>query len=305
MAATPSGTRPAGGKPARKGPNPKSPNRKPPNRKNIVWLASYPKSGNTWVRVFLANYLLNAEKPVPLNHVHRIAAGDSIAEFYRRIAGGHYDPEDYIGHLRLRDRVLKAVTGNGADVNMLKTHNARLFMHGTELIPARHTRSAIYILRHPLDVAVSYSRHYGITPAETALRLGRPDNGIGGDARTVGQYLGNWSDHVRGWTESRDFPVHTMRYEDLKQDPHGCFAAMLDSLGVPVDQERLDRAVGFSSFDEMTRQESETPFLEKPEQAERFFHSGRTGQWEDVLAPEDIEKIRRDHAAVMKKFGYL
>ncbi|HET7411083.1 MAG TPA: sulfotransferase domain-containing protein [Pararhizobium sp.] len=292
--------RPAAGKPKTAG-RPKS----APILNSIVWLASYPKSGNTWTRIFLANYLLNARQPVPINQVHRIGIGDSVPGAYRMVAGGHYDPADYLAHLRLRDRVLRGVVNNGAGMNFLKTHNARLRVQGTELIPAKYTRCAIYMLRDPLDVTVSYARHYGITTAETVQRLSRPDNGIAADASSVGHYLGGWSDHVRGWIESRDFPVHAMRYEDMKQAPHEAFAKMLSFLGIPVDDERLDRAVRFSSFDEMRRQESETPFTERSPHAERFFHSGETGQWQDSVAPEDAETLRRDHGELMAKFGYL
>lgn len=277
----------------------------PPSLKSIVWLASYPKSGNTWVRVFLANYLLNAKEPVPINEVYRVGLGDSISGAYRAVAGGHYDPEDYLGHLRLRDRVLRRVVANGAAINLLKTHNARQRVMNADMIPAKYTRSAVYILRDPLDVAVSYARHYGITPSEAVLRFSHANNGVAADPRAVGQYLGNWSVHVRSWVDTRDFPVHAMRFEDMKSAPHDTFAAMLDFMGVPVEDERLDRAVRFSSFREMQRQESETPFRERPKNTERFFHSGESGQWKTALSPGDAEALRRDHGDVMARFGYL
>ena len=277
----------------------------PTNLKSIVWLASYPKSGNTWTRMFLANYLLNAREPLPINQVHRIGFGDSISGAYWLAGGRRYDPADRLGHLRLRDRVLRRFAGTGADMNFVKTHNTRQSVLGMELVPAKYTRSAIYILRHPLDVAVSYARHYGITPAEAARRFSRPDNGIAGDSKVVQQYLGDWSGHVRSWTEARDFPVHVMRYEDMKQAPHDSFSEMLAFLGVPLEADRLDRAVRFSSFDEMRRQEGQDPFVERSQHSERFFHSGETGQWKDALSPEEIDKVRRDHREMMTKFGYL
>src|SRR5699024_3195129 len=110
---------------------------------------------------------------------------------------------------------------------------------------------------------------------------------------------------ARSWVESRDFPVQTIRYEDMKQAPRDVFSELLSFLGVPVEDERLDRAVRFSSFGEMQRQETEAPFAEKSAHIERFFHSGRTGQWKDGLAPDDAAMLRRQHGAVMKRFGYL
>lgn len=311
MSATPPGTR---RKPARNRGGAHAPAGKPRrgagaaqkvNLKNIVWIASFPKSGNTWARIFLANYLLNPEQPIPINQVHRIGTGDSVAIGYRIVAGGTYDPTDHIGHIRLRDRVLRAVAANGADMNFLKSHNARIHVQGVNLVPPKFTRAAIYILRNPLDVAVSYARHYGISTEETVHRLSRADNGIAADSHNVWQYLGNWSDHVESWVNARDIPVHAMRYEDMKATPHETFAAMLEFLGVPLDDERLDRAIRFSSFDEMQRQESKAPFVERSAHSKRFFHTGKTGQWEDAIAPEDIDSLCNTHREVMTKFGYL
>ncbi len=273
--------------------------------KNIVWLASYPKSGNTWTRIFLANYLLGATEPIPINQVHRIGIGDSVAGAYKAVAGGRYDPLDTMGHLRLRERVLRAIAGNGSDMNFVKTHNAKDRAFGVELVMPRYTRSAVYIIRDPLDVVVSYARHYGQTPAQAARAISRPDNTTSADATSVKQYLGDWSDHVTGWTKTSDFPVHLMRYEDMKADPQAAFTKLLRFLGLPVDAERLDRAIGFSSFDEMKRQESVTPFIERSANLERFFHTGESGQWKAALSPEDVAFLRERHARIMKDHGYF
>ena len=98
------------------------------------------------------------------------------------VAGGRYDPMDTMGHLRLREKVLRGIAGNGGDLNFVKTHNARTRAFGVELILPRYTRAAVYIIRDPLDVAVSYARHYGMTPAEAAQAISRPDNTTSADA---------------------------------------------------------------------------------------------------------------------------
>ena len=93
--------------------------------KSIIWLASYPKSGNTWTRIFLANYLMNSDKPVPINQVHRFGMGDSIPRMYQMVAGRQIDVRDYQETLKLRDKVLAGIVANKADVNFVKTHNVR------------------------------------------------------------------------------------------------------------------------------------------------------------------------------------
>ena len=285
----------------------------PRARKSIIWLASYPKSGNTWTRVFLANYIFNRQEPMLINEVHRLGIGDSVEKAYRMAARAMgqpgFDLADYRQTLALRGPVLRAIVNNAADVNFVKTHNARDKALGVELVPAALTRSAIYILRNPLDMVPSYARHFDLTPEAAAAAIGRADNSTAGASGTAAQFLGSWSDHVNGWVRCRDFPVLALRYEDMQADPAGAFGRVLKHIGIPVDPERVARAVRFSSFDELKSQEETHGFVERVA-GERFFHSGRSGTWENgvwrgALAPEIAEKVVRDHAKVMRRYGYL
>ena len=274
-------------------------------KKSIVWMASYPKSGNTWARIFLANYLANAREPVPINKAHGIAMGDSITKTYRMVAGGPIDVTDIDATLKLRPRVLRGIVANNADINLVKTHNARVVARGVPLIPENVTRSAIYILRNPLDMVLSYARHYGMTAEEAVQTVSHPDNANPPDELTVTQFMGSWSDHVRSWTAKAEYPVLVLRYEDMLADPRACFARLVQHLGMPLDAERLDRAILFSSFDELSEQEKKQGFIEKSEQAERFFAKGQKDQWKTDLPAKLVKKMKHAHRKVMQKFGYL
>ncbi|MEQ9259470.1 MAG: sulfotransferase domain-containing protein [Roseovarius sp.] len=274
-------------------------------KKSIVWLASYPKSGNTWTRVFLANYLMNAQQPVPINQVHRFGMGDSIAQAYRMVGGPNIDVTDMNVTLPLRARVLRGIVANNADVNFVKTHNTRVPVFGHTLIPDAVSRSGIYIIRNPLDMLLSYARHFGMTHEATAEAIGRDDNANTPDDHNVWQFLGSWSEHVRSWTQPSAFPVLTLRYEDLLAAPEENFGKLLRHIGITVDDERLARAVRHASFDELTKQESATGFVESSPKSEKFFARGKSDQWKTDLAPAIAKKVKRDHRKVMKKFGYL
>lgn len=275
------------------------------SRKNIVWLASYPKSGNTWARIFLANYLLNTKAPMPINQVHRICVGDSIADFYRRVAGRPIDTNDIAATIALRPKVLSGITANNADVNLVKTHLPNRRYRGVDLIPSDRTRAAVYILRNPFDMVLSYARHYATTHEQAVTSIGREDSIAMGEDGSVVQPLGHWSDHVRRWTRVRAYPLLVLRFEDMKRDPHTAFAGMLEHIGVPVEAERLDRAIRFSSFDEVKRQEQAHGFIEKPVNAKAFFVSGETGHGRAELSAELRCRIEADHGATMRAHGYL
>ncbi len=280
--------------------------KRPVPKASIVWLASYPKSGNTWARIFLANYLANAQEPASINNVHRFAMGDSITKTYRMVAGNHaVDLNDVDTTLRLRDGVLRGIIGNGADVNLVKTHNIRGAAHGVELIPAKYTRSSIYILRNPLDMVLSYARHYGTDVAQAVETIGRSDNANASDGAAVWQFLGSWSEHVNSWTRDAPYPSLVLRYEDMLAKPEKSFGALVQHLGLPLDDERLDRAIRFASFDEVKGQEAKSGFAENPGKSATFFTSGKAGAWKEALTEDLVKKIKSDHRDTMKRFGYL
>jgi hypothetical protein len=274
-------------------------------KRSIVWMASYPKSGNTWARIFLANYIANAKEPVPINNAHMVALGDSVTKMYRMVAGGALDVGDIERCLHLRPKVLRGIVANNADINLVKTHNARVVARGVPLIPPEVTRSAIYILRNPLDMVLSYARHYGMTHDEAVHAVCHPDNANPPDEETVTQFMGPWSEHVRSWTAKSDYPVLVLRYEDMLADPRACFAQVVQHLGMPLDVERLDRAILFSSFKELSEQEKRQGFIEKSAESERFFAKGQKDQWKTDLAPRLVKKMKHAHRKVMKKYGYL
>lgn len=274
-------------------------------KNSIVWLASYPKSGNTWTRIFLTHYLLNAEKPIPINQMHRFGFGDSIAKTYHMVARRKIDLNDINLTLSLRENVLRGIVANNADVNLVKTHNIKKVARGVELIPDRFTRSVIYIIRNPLDMVLSYARHYNLSVEKAATMIGSEDNGNTPTATNAAEFLGKWCDHVESWTAATKYPTLILRYEDLLEDPETHFAKAVEHLSGTVDEARLKRSIDFSSFDKLKKQEEKEGFIEKATGSEAFFAKGTSGHWKDDLDKKIVRKIRRDHRHVMQRYGYF
>ena len=275
--------------------------------KTITWLASYPESGNTWLRLFLFNYLFNLDEPAPINQAHRIGPSDSTTSLYFKAAGRKFDISDIVQTLRYRTKMIAAHAGNGADVNFMKTHFANTPIENVRTIPPAHTRGALYIIRNPADMLVSFTHHFSTDKRRAVDAINSDSHTISMErsGTVLAQYLGRWSDHVLSWADSPDFHTHVMRYEDMQADPHGTFGAALRYIGVPEDPERLDRAIRFSSFSEVKKQESTHGFVEKPANAPKFFRSGKVGEGRASLPSDLIARIEADHGDVMKRFGYL
>lgn len=275
-----------------------------------IWLASYPKSGNTWMRLLLANLLCGRQGAVDINDlgltsrsvVHRgeIEAMTLVDTFL--LTGAECD--------RLRPSLMEEVWREAADHDIfIKLHDAYRYLADGRPVLGRPARAALYILRDPRDVAVSLAFHTGNPIGKAVKQILSGSMRLGGNKshqEQVPQPLLDWSGHVRSWTEQHDVPVHVLRYEDLRADTAGIFGHALAFLGLTATPDDIMRAVRQSDFSELQRQEAEKGFRERrPESTAPFFRAGRVGGWQDVLTPDQASAIKAAHGAVMAEYGYL
>lgn len=276
----------------------------------IIWLASYPKSGNTWLRIFLANLLDGGSAPLDVNDL--LSNGSSYSrQMFDDTLGfdtGDLLPEEYA---RLRPAVYRWVNAQlSADV-YLKTHDACIQIDdGDWAMAPDATRKVVYIMRNPLDVAISWAHHSSISIDASIKALGRQKTVLAkhkptGQRETIEQPMGTWSEHVKSWTENPYFDTCVIRYEDMAMKPEHTFTQIVRFLGLPHEAQQINQAICNASFDVLREKETETGFREKPSRVDRFFRKGKVGDWQEMLSPEEIEQTLRDHGPVMQKFGYL
>ena len=256
------------------------------------------------MRLFLANYLFNPDKPIPINRINILGMGDSIAKTYQRVCKEKFESDNPEQVVRLRKTVLKTLTNNGAELNFVKSHNDNRIIFDYPLIPKEVTRSAIYIVRNPLDTLVSFSNHMGQSIDEGIESFRRSSNILRADSMNTMQFLGSWSSHVRSWVDEKGFPVIAIRYEDMLLEPENAFAKVLEFIGVPIDKERLEKAIRFSSFKELSGQEASHGFIENSKKQGKFFRKGEVGQWKTVLSEKQAQTVYGHHKKIMRRFGY-
>ncbi len=271
----------------------------------LVWIASYPKSGNTWVRAFLHNYIRQGNAPYDINALTDLTAADTNAERYQR-----YDPRPASRYSiadvqRMRRLVHRDLTALDKTLVFVKTHNARLQVAGAPLVTPEVTAGAIYVVRDPRDVAVSYSAHLGRSIDETIARMADPDAATGGTDAKVYERHGSWSMHVQSWTHPPDPRTRVLRYEALVAAPEAVFAQLIGWLGQPPPAARLQRAIRFSDIAELRAQEAAKGFKERVAGSTApFFGAARPGGWRAVLSTAQQARIERDHGPTMARLGY-
>lgn len=278
--------------------------------KGIVWLASYPKSGNTWFRTFLTNFLRDGERPASINDLD----GGPIASARRPFdeAVGYDSGEMTFDEIeRLRPEVYLQQAREATETMFCKIHDAYTFLpDGRALIPSEATACALYFVRNPLDVAVSFAHHSGHDRFDRVIRhMAKAEHSFcetdATETNQLRQKLLTWSGHVRSWIEAPGIRVHVLRYEDMKLWPEETFGAAVRFAGLLDDAARVKKAIEFSRFEELRSQEEKAGFGEKMPRAKSFFRKGEIGSWREMLTPEQAAKIVADHAGVMRRLGYL
>ncbi len=271
----------------------------------ILWLASYPKSGNTWLRALLANYLSGAAEPVAINSLPSFAHGDMRSEPYARLAGKPASVLTWEEINRLRPAVHRALADQRPGIVFVKTHSVLGSIDDIPTITPGVTFGAIYVVRNPLDVACSFADHYGLTPAAGVRALCFKGLEIEPKDGHIRQIVGDWTTHVESWERAPGLYLHIVRYEDLLAAPEPTLGRMLDFLRIRNDPERLTRAVRHAAFDTLAAQEAASGFIERSKNAKRFFRRGAAGGWREELTGQEAEMMIASHRPLMRRLGYL
>lgn len=271
----------------------------------IIWLASYPKSGNTWMRAFLHNLLRNPNAPVPPDRLEDFCLGESKPGWYQPYSDKPTVEMTDAEIMALRPRVHRDMTRVFPDSVFAKTHNMLGEHEGVPLITMDCTVGAIYIVRNPLDVVSSLADHFGLGLDDAIAMMADPAAKTANDPTNVTEVLGSWSTHAGSWTQQQHPGLHVMRYEDMLKKPFATFKGVAKFLGLKPPRARIERAIKFSSFKTLKSLEEKHGFKERSVNAQRFFRSGKAGSWRDVLSPQQVERLVSDHREQMERFGYL
>lgn len=272
----------------------------------ILWLASYPKSGNTWMRAFLANLILDAPEPLPLKRIGEVCPSEPAEIWFRPFVEGRVADLSAREIAALRVRAQERAVSLNKNVVPMKTHSYLGEDCGHPIFSMKATYGAVYIIRDPRDVAVSAADHFGKSLDEMVLMMNDPlATAMPMAGIIVHELQSSWSNHVESWTKWNHPGIFVVRYEDLLADPFDQFGRIARRFGITGDKARIRKAVEFSSFKQLQKMEAEQGFVERSVHSERFFRGGRSGGWRDKLTAEQARRIESDHAVQMKRFGYL
>ena len=272
----------------------------------IMWLASYPKSGNTWVRALLTNYLYNENYKE-----NAFSKLDMIKSFPQKYAfkGIVDELELKKNYMVLFKYFIEAQKKINKDKNLqiIKTHNISGSVNNFEFTDRENTLGSIYILRDPRSVAVSYAYHANIS-FEKSVEIMLDEKRITLHNKIYPEARSSWKVHLRSWL-NHPMPKIIIKYEELEKNTNECFKSILIFINkfikkkIDINDQKILNAVQNCSFDNLSKLENKLGFVERGKNV-NFFRKGKTDEWKTVLSSELIFKIEKEFSEELKEFKY-
>lgn len=274
---------------------------------NIIWLASYPKSGNTWFRSFLTALINQGEIDINKMETDGIFSAKEYIENILDVCTDDLRPRELETYRKL---AFSYKANEITKESFVKIHDAYTYSRwdGLPLIPASGSRVALYLVRNPLDVVLSLANHTGLNIEDTINKYMNSEEGAfvkkGKAGQQYYQLMGTWAMHAASWINQKDIPVHVIRYEDMKNNAFETFKNAVQAMRLDYDDAAILKAIEASDFKKLKQQEENKGFKEKATPSSAFFFKGETGRWKKELTKEQIRKIMIVNESMMKRLGY-
>jgi len=269
----------------------------------IIWIASYPKSGNTWVRALLSNYFLKKKTSI-FDNIYNIKHFPR-EEIFEGIVDKKLIEKDQFELFKYFIPAQKKINENNK-LNILKTHNFAGSIRDYPFTDSNNTCGVIYLIRDPRSVAVSFAYHDDIS-FEKSVDLLLNEKRIGINEKIYIEARLSWSIHAQSWINS-NWPKVIIRYEDLHNDPLIYFKSILlflrKFMKFEIDDEKIKKTIDICSFKNLSEEEKRVGFREKKGSA-NFFRKGEIYEWKNILPKNLIKKIEQKFEKQMKELEYI
>ena len=278
----------------------------------IIWLASYPKSGNTWVRSFLSAYYYSSDGKFTFELLKKIKQFPSKEFFDRKLLSVDEASQNWlIAQKKIKDK---------KKICFLKTHNVNGAFKGNSFTTTEFTAGAIYIVRDPRNVLTSVMNHYSLSESDglkmmnSVYRNLRDEND--NDNYSNYSFISSWSNNYNSWKLSKNINSLFIKYEDLENDKYNTFSKIVNFTNniikkeSKIDENKFKLALETTNFEVLQKKEEyegfdEAVYSSKEGKIKRFFNLGTKNNYKNLLKPETSKIIEGLFEKEMKELGYL
>ncbi len=285
----------------------------------IIWLASYPKSGNTWLRFYIISLLMGKKTDLNLNHLRAILAYPHSTQF-KDLISNLFDLDEIARNWIVSQKKINS----NRNLRFFKTHNMLGKYKGYPFTDSENTLATIYIVRDPRNVITSVKNHYSLSSYDEAKKFIFNDKQIlalsdrqknlyvKSGIFPLTQFVGSWKSHYLSWQNMKKNYL-LVRYEDLVENSKEEFTKIANFVGnllkVKFTEDQIDNAINLSSFDKLQKMEKKNGFTESNIDREgkrnKFFFLGPRNDWRKFLDKNISNDIEKEFEEEMKELKYL
>ena len=277
----------------------------------IVWCASYPKSGNTWVKAIISSLLYSEDGIFNFNMLKKVGQFPIRPQFKDFI-------KDYSNLKEISPHWIKAQEKINLDgkLRIFKTHNGNYNFLGNNFTNKKNTSGVIYIVRDPRNMIASIANHYQLdlkTSTDFLLNesqllfIANPKDPKYKSDENILNLIGSWKYHYNSWKISSNLII--IRYEDLIADTKSQIYKLILFLekfaNFKISNKKIDNIIRTTSFEVLQKKEAKNGFMEAASSKIKFFNLGPRNTWKNIVDEKLIYKIEKNFKKEMKELNYL
>ena len=275
----------------------------------IIWIASYPKSGNTLIRAILTSLIFSEDGIVDFKNLHRIS-NFSNGFFFKKFISSY---ENILETSKYWIKAQEELNKN-KKLKFFKTHNAFCTINGNAFTNEVNTAGCIYVVRDPRDVIVSASKYYDLSHDETKNNMFNEKMDLINNMKgsPFNTFLGSWPNHYNSWTKNCK-NVLLIKYENLIENKENEIRRIISFLNkfvkISFDEKKIINCIESSSFQNMKIMDQKGLFPENSKDFQGnkipFFSSGKKGNWRGVLNDKIVSQIEKKFQKEMLELSYI
>ena len=280
----------------------------------IIWIASYPKSGNTWLRTLISSYYYSKDGTFHSDLIQQIGQFPEKRHF----ESFNYDNKSVIGTTQFWIKAQEKINQD-QKIRFFKTHNVYGKINDNHFTNKQNSLGCIYIVRDPRNVITSLSNHYELSYEDSLNWMINHkkyifDNRDGKDFGNF-QFISSWSNNYKSWKIQKDLPIKIIRYEDLLEKTYAVtkeiiiFINHISKTNLKINTNKLRNSINSTSFDRLKKNEikngfSEAIFSKEKKKMIPFFNLGPDNNWKKILDKDFADKLSEIFKDDLNEIGY-
>ena len=279
------------------------------NKKKIVFIASYMKSGNTWVRSIICSLLNNGSFQLDDLKTIKLFSQET---YFSKLGNMQYQENGNLDFLYVSNNWINAQklinSSESKNIKFFKTHNIRGKINNNYFTDESVCKGFIYLIRDPRDIAISLAKHMDIN-IDAAIDIMLFQKNFVTNVFKVNEAVCTWKMHTESWINFKSVPRLIVRYEDMVKNNENAvkqiceFVKILYENKINFDMTLINKTLLQTNFNNLQRLERENGFVESTKN--NFFRKGISGQWKNILTKKQINLVQNELGDYMKTLGYL